>query len=161
MVVKSATKKKLMDLGFPQGAAHTLADDRKWDAVKMLTFEEVYALTWVWFLDNSRIDMLDEMKGSKKRLYDIMQNAKEIILKRYSYHVENKFKVWLQDLEDMGQLGDAENVEEWKREEKMAYMMQIDRIDSWWKVTTKENLIELGILPSHPFINWTKSFPFK
>tara|TARA_R110000803_G_scaffold27998_1_gene65050 strand:+ start:271 stop:828 length:558 start_codon:yes stop_codon:yes gene_type:complete len=36
MVVKSATKKKLMDLGFPESWAHILADDRKWDDVKEL-----------------------------------------------------------------------------------------------------------------------------
>jgi len=33
MVVKSATKKRLMDLGFPESWAHILADDRKWDDV--------------------------------------------------------------------------------------------------------------------------------
>ena len=31
MVVKSATKKKLMDLGIAENFAHILADDRKWD----------------------------------------------------------------------------------------------------------------------------------
>ena len=34
MVVKSATKKKLMDLGIEEEYAHKLADDRKWDDVK-------------------------------------------------------------------------------------------------------------------------------
>ena len=37
MVVKSATKKKLMDLGIEEEYAHKLADDRKWDDVKVLT----------------------------------------------------------------------------------------------------------------------------
>ena len=36
MVVKSATKKKLMDLGIEEEYAHKLADDRKWDDVKGL-----------------------------------------------------------------------------------------------------------------------------
>jgi DNA-directed RNA polymerase subunit A" len=36
MVVKSATKKKLMDLGIAENFAHILADDRKWDDVKIL-----------------------------------------------------------------------------------------------------------------------------
>ena len=36
MVVKSATKKKLMDLGVPEPAAHILSEDRKWDDVKQL-----------------------------------------------------------------------------------------------------------------------------
>ena len=36
MVVKSATKKKLMDLQIDEEYAHKLADDRKWDDVKMI-----------------------------------------------------------------------------------------------------------------------------
>ena len=36
MVVKSATKKKLTDLGVDEEHAHLLADDRKWDDVKVL-----------------------------------------------------------------------------------------------------------------------------
>ena len=31
MVVKSATKKKLMDMGIPEEVAHLLAEDRKWE----------------------------------------------------------------------------------------------------------------------------------
>ena len=41
MVVKSATKKKLMDLGIADNYAHTLADDRKWDDVKILTAQQI------------------------------------------------------------------------------------------------------------------------
>jgi DNA-directed RNA polymerase subunit A" len=41
MVVKSATKKKLMDMGVPEEYAHQLADDRKWDDVKILTPGEI------------------------------------------------------------------------------------------------------------------------
>lgn len=41
MVVKSATKKKLMDLGIADNYAHTLADDRKWDDVKVLTSQQI------------------------------------------------------------------------------------------------------------------------
>ena len=37
MVVKSATKKKLMDMLVLEEFAHKLADDRKWDDVKILT----------------------------------------------------------------------------------------------------------------------------
>ena len=36
MVVKSACKERLIDLGFPESWAHILADDRKWDDVKEL-----------------------------------------------------------------------------------------------------------------------------
>ena len=41
MVVKSATKKKLMDLGIDENFAHILADDRKWDDVKILPAENI------------------------------------------------------------------------------------------------------------------------
>ena len=41
MVVKSATKKKLMDLGIAEEYAHRLADDRKWDDVKVLAAGEI------------------------------------------------------------------------------------------------------------------------
>ena len=41
MVVKSATKKKLMDMLVPEEFAHKLADDRKWDDVKVLTALEI------------------------------------------------------------------------------------------------------------------------
>ena len=41
MVVKSATKKKLMDMLVPEEFAHKLADDRKWDDVKILTQQDM------------------------------------------------------------------------------------------------------------------------
>ena len=41
MVVKSATKKKLMDMGIDEDFAHRLADDRKWDNVKELSLQEI------------------------------------------------------------------------------------------------------------------------
>ena len=41
MVVKSATKKKLMDLGIAEEFSHKLADDRKWDDVKVLTSGQI------------------------------------------------------------------------------------------------------------------------
>ena len=41
MVVKSATKKKLMDLGIEETFAHALADDRKWDDVKVMSANDI------------------------------------------------------------------------------------------------------------------------
>ncbi len=41
MVVKSATKKKLMDRGMSEQLAHTLADDRKWSDVMDLNPREI------------------------------------------------------------------------------------------------------------------------
>jgi len=44
MVVKSATKKKLMDLGFSEAMSNTLAQDRKWDDVKDMSPDEIYEI---------------------------------------------------------------------------------------------------------------------
>ena len=44
MVVKSATKKKLMDMLVPEDFAHKLADDRKWDDVKILSTQQISQL---------------------------------------------------------------------------------------------------------------------
>ena len=41
MVVKSATKKKLQDMGIPEEYAHALADNRKWDDVRVLSAGEI------------------------------------------------------------------------------------------------------------------------
>ena len=41
MVVKSATKKKLMDMLVPEEFAHVLADDRKWDDVKIPSSQQI------------------------------------------------------------------------------------------------------------------------
>lgn len=44
MVVKSASKKKLIDLGFTNSMAHLLANDRKWDDIKDMSPEEIYEI---------------------------------------------------------------------------------------------------------------------
>ena len=42
MVVKSATKKKLMDIGIPRAIAVELANNRRWDDLASLTHQEMY-----------------------------------------------------------------------------------------------------------------------
>ena len=44
MVVKSASKKKLIDLGFTNSMAHLLANDRKWDDIKDMGPNEIYEI---------------------------------------------------------------------------------------------------------------------
>ena len=44
MVVKSASKKKLIDLGFTNSMAHLLANDRKWDDIKDMSPNEIYEI---------------------------------------------------------------------------------------------------------------------
>ena len=42
MVVNSATKKKLIDLGFGPAMAQTFANDRKWDEIRDMSPDEIY-----------------------------------------------------------------------------------------------------------------------
>lgn len=51
MVVKSATKKKLLDLGFSDSIAHKLADDRKWDDLKDMSPDEIYEIIRISYPD--------------------------------------------------------------------------------------------------------------
>jgi hypothetical protein len=44
MVVKSATKKKLMDLGCPEPLAHKWADDRKWHHIREMNFDDIMSI---------------------------------------------------------------------------------------------------------------------
>lgn len=44
MVVKSATKKRLMDDGWPEMMAHTIADDRKYDDIQKLWPREIESI---------------------------------------------------------------------------------------------------------------------
>lgn len=146
MVVKSATKKRLMDLGFPEFMAHTLADDRKWDEVKYLTFEEVWNITWpVFFVmgqfDGYEGDIQNQVKG-KKMLYDMLIKIKQKIINNLWI-----YESWVLD-----------------RDEKIKILQPPDglrnRAESWWRVTLKENrqILSMG---HNPFINWTKNYPFK
>jgi DNA-directed RNA polymerase subunit A" len=62
MVVKSATKKKLMDLGIEEEYAHKLADDRKWDNVKGLSPGQI-----------AQICGIDS--GTSQRIHEIMSSS--------------------------------------------------------------------------------------
>ena len=62
MVVKSATKKKLMDLGIEEEYAHKLADDKKWDDVKVLSPGQI-----------AQICGIDS--GTSQRIHEIMINS--------------------------------------------------------------------------------------
>ena len=62
MVVKSATKKKLMDLGIEEEYAHKLADDRKWDDVKGLSPGQI-----------AQICGIDS--GTSQRIHDVMASS--------------------------------------------------------------------------------------
>ena len=67
MVVKSATKKKLMDLGIEEEYAHKLADDRKWDDVKGLSPGQI-----------AQICGIDS--GTSQRIHDVMASSAGLLL---------------------------------------------------------------------------------
>jgi len=66
MVVKSATKKKLHDRGIPTSVAHRLSDDRRWDAVKDLTWAEIMDIVY----PNTFARYNDEENRARKILED-------------------------------------------------------------------------------------------
>ena len=65
MVVKSATKKKLMDMDIPEEYAHQLADGRKWDDVKELAAGEIAKICGQ--SSNEAQQLYDRIQSFKKR----------------------------------------------------------------------------------------------
>ena len=89
MVVKSATKKKLMDLGVPEDAAHLLSDDRKWDDVKTLNIHELKRWIGVDIAGNPMSD------GYVKEIYEKIQGTwiAPVTAKPYSWDWFNPYEV--------------------------------------------------------------------
>ena len=65
MVVKSATKKKLMDLGVAEEYSHKLADDRKWDDVMILTSGRIAQVCGIDLGTAQEISMMMEAAKQK------------------------------------------------------------------------------------------------
>jgi len=69
MAVKSSTKKRLIELGIPEGHAHKLADDANLDAIKRMSREQVAKKVGIESV--SEIDhimtVISEHVGSRKR----------------------------------------------------------------------------------------------
>ena len=63
MVVKSASKKKLMDLGVSERAAHILATDRKWDDIELLSQAEINTLLAVIVGSKISVDTYNRIQG--------------------------------------------------------------------------------------------------
>ena len=62
MVVKSATKKKLLDLGFSEAMAHLLADDRKWEDIENMSPNQIYEI----IMDSKASYLVDGMPYEKR-----------------------------------------------------------------------------------------------
>lgn len=83
MVVKSATKKKLMDMGWPEYYAVVLANNRRWDDVKLMSLEKiVWELVEEALLMRSGIIKWDRNKFIN-RIYSL---ANKTIIKVYENH---------------------------------------------------------------------------
>jgi len=67
MTVKSATKKKLMDMGIEESYAHALADDRKWDDVKVLSSGEIAKICGLDSQAGEKIHTLISQTGRRSR----------------------------------------------------------------------------------------------
>lgn len=68
MVVKSATKKRLMDMGVPESVAHRLSNNRKWDAVKELRVHLIADIAYDYLLYDGKNKDNDEYKLDQSRI---------------------------------------------------------------------------------------------
>ena len=95
MVVKSATKKKLMDLGIAEEYAHRLADDRKWDDVKVLSAGEI---AQICATDSGMAQKISEViQGSTKAAQKVQAAEKTLIRRRVSTRRRKKSVLPLQE----------------------------------------------------------------
>lgn len=82
MVVKAATKKRLIDNGIPESVAHRLANDRVWEPIKDLTWAEIrdiaYPVTYAHY-DN------EENRARKK-----LENGAKAQIIYYLFDPENR-----------------------------------------------------------------------
>ena len=85
MPVKSATKKKLMDNGFPEKWAHILAFDRKWDDVKILTLEDIFKVLEVGNPGGQVI--WENYKDLKRDLIKINSLANRLIKRTHEWNL--------------------------------------------------------------------------
>ena len=95
MVVKSATKKKLMDLGVSEEYAHKLADDRKWDDVKILTSGQIAQICGID--SGTSQEIFNVMAASGKRSRAATKTEKTIVRRRPASRRRKKKSLPLQD----------------------------------------------------------------
>ncbi len=112
MVVKSATKKKLMDLGIEEEYAHKLADDRKWDDVKVLTPLQIGQICGIDSGTSQKIHhvMASSTKSARAaaaktektvvRRRTLSRRRKKTLLPIQNYDIENSKKLLLRDLDN-------------------------------------------------------------
>ena len=118
MVVKSATKKKLMDLGIDEEYAHKLADDKKWDDVKVLTSSQIAQICGTD--SGTATKIFEVMAGSSKAAQRAAARIDKTLLRRkaarrsrsskraslpiQSYDTESKMVQILRDVDSESEL---------------------------------------------------------
>jgi hypothetical protein len=116
MVVKSATKKKLMDLGIEEEYAHKLADDKKWDDVKVLSPGQIAQICGI---DSGTAQKIHHVMASSSksaraaaaktektvvRRRTVSRRRKKTLLPIQTYDEENSSKLLMRDLDDQNPL---------------------------------------------------------
>ena len=98
MVVKSATKKKLMDLGVAEEYSHKLADDRKWDDVKILTSGQIAQICGID--SGTAQEIFNVMEASAKPSRASASAEKTIVRRRTVSRRRKKKALPLQDYDE-------------------------------------------------------------
>ena len=87
MVVKSATKKRLMELGVEEELAHKLATDRNMDDIKKMAIEEVAQAVGLGKDDDRFIKVMDvirELSAQRRK-----RTSRKVTISARSYEVED------------------------------------------------------------------------
>ena len=82
MVVKSATKKKLMDMGVPEDYAHNLADGRKWDDVKILSPGEIAKICGLSSDEADKLSQVIQKFGKRARASSASATSTTVVRRR-------------------------------------------------------------------------------
>ena len=82
MVVKSATKKKLMDMGIAEDHSHNLADGRKWDDVKILSPGEIAKICGIASDEARQIGEVIQKFGKRTRSSATQSTASTTVVRR-------------------------------------------------------------------------------
>ena len=87
MVVKSATKKRLMELGVEEELAHKLATDRNMDDIKKMAIEEVAQAVGLGKDDDRFVKVMDvirELSAQRRK-----RTSRKVTISARSYEVED------------------------------------------------------------------------
>jgi len=150
MVVKAATKKKLMDLGCPEYMAHRWANGRIWyEDIVPMNFDDIMGISPYYHRIAARrqgLAAMDKIEYSKY-IYDIVKTIRENELVRIA-QIEKKYK------DDEGR---GDKYEKMARRSRVEYRKMIENFGRIPAGSPYYYLIE----DSLNFINWINENPFE